>query len=106
MLYTNGSDLCRSQTTFAVVKECQCKQILSQFDTYSRDESLGPLAIVHGVGGDQAHFALRHQLSLRRRGRFHQGTGGRCDGLGRLQDLLLEVQRLVRLLRRERGAAS
>lgn len=62
-----------------------------------------PLAIVHSVGGDEAHFALRHQLPLRRRGRLHQGAGGRCDGLGRLQDLLLEVQRLVRLLRRERS---
>lgn len=73
------------------------------FDTYSGDESLGPLAVVHGVGGDEAHFALRHQLPLRCRGRLHQGAGGRRDGLGRLQDLLLEVQRLISLLRREKS---
>lgn len=71
------------------------------FYTYSRNEPLGPLSIVHSVGRDEAHFALSHQFSLGRRGRFHQRAGGCRDRLGCLQDLLFEVQRLVRLLRRK-----
>ncbi len=67
--------------------------------TYSRDETLGPLSIIYSVGRDEAHFALSHQLSLGSRGRFDQSAGGCSDGLGRLQDLLLKVQRLICLLK-------
>lgn len=67
--------------------------------TYSRNEPLGPLSIVHSIGRDEAHFTLSHQLSLGSRGRFDQSAGGCSDGLGCLQNLLLEVQRLIRLLR-------
>lgn len=44
------------------------------------------------------HLPLGHQFSLRSRSSFHQGAGGSGDGLGRLEDLLLEVQALVSLL--------
>lgn len=42
---------------------------------------------------------LSHQLPLSGGRRFNQRARGRSDGLCRLQDLLLEIQRLVRLLR-------
>ena len=80
---------------------CACVYVCVYIDTDRRDEALGPLSIIQRVGRDGAHLALRHQLPLSRRGRFHQGTGRRGDGLGRLQDLFLEVQSLVCLLVRE-----
>lgn len=38
--------------------------ISSAARTYSRNEPLGPLSIVHSIGRDGAHFALGHQLPL------------------------------------------
>lgn len=53
------------------------------------------------------YLPLRHQLPLGGGGGFDQRAGGRRDGLGRLQNLLLKVQALVGLLwsreRREDG---
>lgn len=77
------------------------KRSLLKWHTYSGDEPLGPLSIILSIGRDQTHFALSHQLSLCSRGRFDQSTGGCSDGLGRFQDLLLEVQGLICLLRWE-----
>lgn len=51
-------------------------------------------------------FALGHQLSLSSRRRFDEGARRRGDGFGRLQDLLLEIQRLISLLKRKTHVSS
>ena len=45
-----------------------------------------------------SHQPSVDQLPLRRGGRLHQGRGGRRDRLARVQDQLVKVQVLVRLL--------
>ena len=71
---------------------------VTTYETHSRDESLRPLAVVVGVLGVSADASLRHELLLRRRRRLDERRRRRRDRLGRLEDLLLEVQRLVHFL--------